>query len=411
MFRRNVAGQHVSIAAVNATTGAALTGATISVRRCIDGTFAAATGTVTEDTGLGFYKFAMSAADTDGNNIAYFFTATNMIPVSLAVVMTSANPSDSVRFGLTGLANATPGAAGGLFIAGSNAATTVNFTGNLSGSVGSVTGLTAANLDVAVSSRMATYTQPTGFLAATFPGTVASTTNITAGTITTTTNLTNLPSIPANWITAAGVAAAALNGKGDWNVGKTGYALTATTGLGNQTSNITGNLSGSVGSVTGNVGGNVTGSVGSVVGAVGSVTGLTNSTIADQVWDEVLAGHLTAGSTGAALNAAGTAGDPWITALPGAYGAGTAGNIIGNNLNATVGSRSTQTSVDDLPTNAELAAALATADDAVLAQVALVKAKTDSLNFTVAGQVDSNVQYVNDTLVNGTGAPGNEWGP
>jgi hypothetical protein len=37
-----------------------------------------------------------------------------------------------------------------------------------------------ANLDAAVSSRMATYTQPTGFLAATFPTTVASTTNITA---------------------------------------------------------------------------------------------------------------------------------------------------------------------------------------------------------------------------------------
>jgi hypothetical protein len=47
------------------------------------------------------------------------------------------------------------------------------------------------NLDAAVTTRMATYTQPTGFLAATFPaGTVASTTNITAGTITTVTNLT-----------------------------------------------------------------------------------------------------------------------------------------------------------------------------------------------------------------------------
>lgn len=38
------------------------------------------------------------------------------------------------------LPNATPGAAGGLFIAGANAATTTNITGNLSGSVGSVTG-------------------------------------------------------------------------------------------------------------------------------------------------------------------------------------------------------------------------------------------------------------------------------
>lgn len=41
----------------------------------------------------------------------------------------------------------------------------------------------------------------------TFPGTIASTTNITAGTITTTTNLTNLPAITANWITAAGINA------------------------------------------------------------------------------------------------------------------------------------------------------------------------------------------------------------
>lgn len=49
------------------------------------------------------------------------------------------------------------------------------------------------NVDAAITSRMASYTQPTGFLAATFPTTVASTTNITAGTITTVTNLTNAP--------------------------------------------------------------------------------------------------------------------------------------------------------------------------------------------------------------------------
>ena len=66
-----------------------------------------------------------------------------------------------------------PGAAGGLFIAGSNAGTTVNLTGNLSGSVGSVTGLTAANLDVAVSTR----TKPADTQAA----------------VTTVTNLTNAP--------------------------------------------------------------------------------------------------------------------------------------------------------------------------------------------------------------------------
>ncbi len=67
--------------------------------------------------------------------------------------------------------------------------------------------------------------------------------------------------------------------------------------------------------------------------------------------------------------------------------------------------------VADLPTNAELTTALASADDAVLAQVALVKAKTDGLTFTVAGQVDANIQYVNDVQVTGNGQTGTEWGP
>ena len=54
---------------------------------------------------------------------------------------------------------------------------------------------------------------------------------------------------------------------------KTGYTLAATTGLGNQTANITGNLTGSVGSVT---------------GAVGSVTTAVTLTAAgiDAIWDE-----------------------------------------------------------------------------------------------------------------------------
>ena len=52
--------------------------------------------------------------------------------------------------------------------------------------------------------------------------------------------------------------------------------------------------------------------------------------IADAVWDEAIAGHLGAGTTGASLNAAGAAGDPWLIALPGAYVAGSAGEIVGN---------------------------------------------------------------------------------
>ena len=49
----------------------------------------------------------------------------------------------------------------------------------------------------------------------------------------------------------------------------------------------------------------------------------------------------------------------------------------GGRLDLILDARASQASVDDLPTNAELATALGTADDAVLAQIALVKAQTD----------------------------------
>ena len=41
----------------------------------------------------------------------------------------------------------------------------------------------------------------------------------------------------------------------------------------------------------------------------------------------------------------GAGGDPWATAVPGAYGAGTAGNILGNRLDAAVSTRATPAQV------------------------------------------------------------------
>jgi hypothetical protein len=66
----------------------------------------------------------------------------------------------------------------------------------------------------------------------------------------------------------------------------------------------------------------------------------TRSTLAAAgVWDLATTGHTAAGTFGSAMNAAGGAGDPWATLLPGAYGAGTAGNILGSRLDAAVGTR------------------------------------------------------------------------
>ena len=54
---------------------------------------------------------------------------------------------------------------------------------------------------------------------------------------------------------------------------------------------------------------------------------------------------------------------------------------------------------------------LATLTGYVDTEVAAIKAKTDSLTFTVAGQVDANIQSVNDVTVNGDGSAGTPWGP
>ncbi len=109
--------------------------------------------------------------------------------------------------------------------------------------------------------------------------------------------------------------------------------------------------------------------------------------IADAVWDEILSGHLGVGSTGEALNAAGAAGDPWTTALPGAYGAGSAGKIIGDNINATISSRASQTSLDTL-------------DDFVDTEVAAIKAKTDLIPAAPAavGDIPTAVQNADALL-------------
>jgi hypothetical protein len=87
---------------------------------------------------------------------------------------------------------------------------------------------------------------------------------------------------------------------------KTGYSLTATTGLGNQTANITGTLSGSVGSVaTGGItaASFAAGAIDATAiasNAIDSATLATDVTarIASAVWDAVRTSYATAGTFG-----------------------------------------------------------------------------------------------------------------
>ena len=87
----------------------------------------------------GWYEVGIPDAVLDGGveAVIQLRGAANMVPINLYIEIDSVDYQDATAFGLS-------------------------------------------RLDQTVSSRMATYTQPTGFLTAAFPGTVASTTNITA---------------------------------------------------------------------------------------------------------------------------------------------------------------------------------------------------------------------------------------
>jgi hypothetical protein len=160
----------------------------------------------------------------------------------------------------------------------------------------------------------------------TVPSSIASPTNITAATGVVLSGVTHTGAvIPTVSSVTNGVTVTTNNDKTGYTAStvsdKTGYSLLATTGLGNQTANITGNLSGSVGSVTGAVGSvtaavavsdktgfklasdglalvtawtvGITGNItGNLSGSVGSVTGaVTVGTInADVITASALAG-------------------------------------------------------------------------------------------------------------------------
>ncbi len=224
-----------------------------------------------------------------------------------------------------------------------------------------------ANLDALVSSRMATYTQPTGFLAATFPLLVASTTNITAGTITTTINLTNAPTsgdFTSTMKTSLNAAtpSVTVSDKTGFSLSSSGLALVTSWTVA-ITGNITGNLSGSVGSVT---------------------AGVTVTTNNDK--------------TGYSLT---QSFPPNFAAL----GISAGGHITNVDTLTTYTGDTPQTG-DTFSLANGASGFVATKTD-----TAAIKTKTDSMTFTISGQIRADVRYVTGLQVIGVGTSGNPWRP
>lgn len=81
----------------------------------------------------GVYEFGVpnAAIATGSKSVLIMFKgATNMAPLPLEIELTGWDNQDAVRGGMTALPNAVPGAAGGVFIAGTNAPVTITGSGD-----------------------------------------------------------------------------------------------------------------------------------------------------------------------------------------------------------------------------------------------------------------------------------------
>ncbi|MCK9570062.1 hypothetical protein M0R72_14055 [Candidatus Pacearchaeota archaeon] len=99
---------------------------------------------------------------------------------------------------------------------------------------------------------------------------------------------------------------------------------------------------------------------------------------ADAVLDEMLSEHTDVGSSGAGIAAAGSSGDPWATALPGAYAAGTAGNIIGSLSTPGSGSNLRVYSLTEATSGNPIVGATVTVTTDIAGTVVVASGTTDS---------------------------------
>lgn len=270
-MKKNVASQAIGAQMCSATDGSAFTSAVTVYVTGDAGTQAigsVGSGACTHE-GNGYHTYAPAQAETNYDLVAFTFIGTGAVPATIQVATAFPQTGDNyARLGAPAgasvsadiaaakvdtaaikvktdyLPSVVAGGAGGVFIAGTNAATTVTtsftttFTGSLTGSVASVTGAVGSvTARVTANADQLAGQTITAAAGVTFPTSVASPTNITAGTITTVTNLTNAPTagdLTATMKTSVTTAATAATPTAaavtagvtvTTNNDKTGYAL------------------------------------------------------------------------------------------------------------------------------------------------------------------------------------------
>jgi phage baseplate assembly protein W len=335
-YLKNTSGQYLYLTMIAAADGTAVTTGTVNGYRSIDGgSQAAVTGTISHK-GNGQWELALSQADTNGDEIGFLFTHSSGIPVSISIVTQAAVPPTAADIRSEIDSNSTQ-------LAAILADTAVI------GAAGA--GLTAvpwnsawdAEVQSEVADALAVYDPPTK---AELDSGLAALNDLDAAGIRSAIGLasanldTQLDSLP----TAAEVADAVLDEalSGHATAGSLGKAVAdietdATAILADTNELQTDDVPGLIAALNDLDAAGVRTAVGLASANLDTQLAAlpTAAENADAVWDEALSGHLGSGSTGEALNAAGSAGDPWTTTLPGSYTGSQAGKMLSDILTDT----------------------------------------------------------------------------
>jgi hypothetical protein len=337
------------------------------------GAFASITPTVTE-RGSGWYAVAYTTAHTDtSGDFAVHSTAAGADPTDKLYNIVACDLYDAVRLGLSALPNAAAEAAGGLVTRGTGSGQVNVTTGVVDANVVKTNGsaafaydglLQASASSGATSIRLASTesgSSPVGSVLMLIEGNSRQVVNVTAYNAGTQA-ATITPALGFNVTTATQYdyigSVATVSGivtVGGYATGQDPATLLLASPANKLATDGTGRVTaGSVGSgaiVAASFATDAIAAAAVSAGAVTKVQAGLSTLAAAGVWDLATTGHATTGTFGAAMVAAGSAGDPWSTALPGSYGSGTAGNIVGNRVDAAITSRATAAGVWDLATS------------------------------------------------------------
>lgn len=263
-----------------------------------------------------------AAVASGANGVLVGGSATGMIAIAAYVHLVDYDPQDTVRLGLTALPNAAAAANGGLPTVNAS-----NYVAGIQGTINTLDGLDTAQdsqhsttqSSIAALNNLSSADAQTAANAAIVANGLD---HLVAATVTGTDIVDNSiiarlvsKSATADWDSYAHTTDSleALRDRGDaaWTTA-TGFSTLDAAGVRTAVGLASANLDTQLAALP------------------------TAAENADAVWEEAIADHSgTSGSTAEALNAAGSAGDPWTTTLPGSYTGSQAGKILADILTDT----------------------------------------------------------------------------